>query len=285
MEPNEEFSFDEFRKIIDGISKSNLAKDSVVCIGGGEPFMHPEVREMLNYAAENLPGRELWVATNLFWLSTNPEIARKQLESIPRGINFSLPLDREHARYVPGLADRIKNLVSILKERRARWGIVSTVSFFGKLGLPRWLRKIGAKKTPDGKLDIGGSIGAFDIRPQNALRSRVRWAARNLDDNIYYHAIVSTGTYTKNLITILPDGRVVGSGNLNIFFNAPEFSLGNWRHESLPEIIDQLPQRADSNRLKLLLDEPASKRALSAAAKNLQKKFRTRTPRTKSIRA
>lgn len=76
-------SFDDFKKLVDFLERQSISE---FVISGGEPFLHPDVIDMLLYACENL-SCNISCATNLSRI-TGSDIARLRYSRVKFNIQF-----------------------------------------------------------------------------------------------------------------------------------------------------------------------------------------------------
>ena len=196
----------DFRKLTDKLAK---AKATNICIGGGEPFLHPQAIKMVQYAAKSLGPDNVEVSSNMSFFPKDPRAAKKLWNDL-HGVWFNMSIDREHLRFDKSLPIRIKSaLYAADGSKKLNMICVARNSYEKRHPLPRNI--------------------AHMIPAELRRRSRQR---RDL-------LLKNQGDLKSRYLTILfmPNGRVLEVPvELSPLFRP---MLGDWRKDPLEKFLER----------------------------------------------
>jgi len=117
---NEEMGFDDARKVIDNVSK---LKATLLVITGGEPFLHPQLFDIVKYAKKK--GLKVCITTNGTLIEEYfDEIVDSQVDILSVSLD-GLGSVHDTLRNRPGLAEKVKEAILRVKKLEPKGQAVS----------------------------------------------------------------------------------------------------------------------------------------------------------------
>lgn len=239
--PKKDMGLEDFKALVDGLAERGNFRD--VCIGGGEPFLHPRIFDMVQYAVKKLGVNSVSVTTNLSQFPLTVDGARQYLRRL-HGAKLNVSIDREHLRF----GKRFKQkLVALALASRATGRKIDVIAVARS-------RKEESQAAPHEikQLIPVDVLGSVDVRREffsdkETMRKQLsHWkkTARGIDSTAPLKvrmAYMAVGFLMENPIgadvAFFPDRKafIMPGPNRSLFF--PQLSLGNWMREPVSDIL------------------------------------------------
>ena len=137
-------SFDEFKQLIDYLKDKPVVE---LAISGGEPFIHPQLVEMIEYSCQNL-SCDISCATNLSLITTE-QIAKLSHTRIKFNIQYPYTEREKFARSTGvGNIDRINKNIDLVKASGIEIGLNSVIQSVDEEALSKLISYALNKETP-----------------------------------------------------------------------------------------------------------------------------------------
>ncbi len=217
----------DFKHLIDEIKKARLS--SHVVIAGGEPFLHKDALDMVEYAVGVLGPSKVQVTTNMSQFPLDPQKAEEFLRRL-NGARLNMSLDPEHLKFDPRAPARIKGAFEANKRapNRAVLKIISVATGPNEPALPPELEDVLPKhlvRTADRRVDyIHRGTPSDAKKPSHAEKTGL---LKDEKEGLPLYDIWA-----------LPDGRLMGTPGAH-YLLMPQHSIGNWKKEPMERLMNQ----------------------------------------------
>ncbi|MCX6803884.1 MAG: hypothetical protein NTY48_04930 [Candidatus Diapherotrites archaeon] len=253
-----DMSIEDFNKIISQIyeyGRIHGIKPSI-CVAGGEPFLNKNAQKMIKFAVGILGRDSVNVTTNLSQFPLKKDMTSLLFEKCGRP-GFNASIDREHLRFGKNVSEKLKAFFAAAKETHTSIDVinVATTPYERRYRWPKEIARLipsDVKKIVKDNRGLGRSELTAIPRTKNRIRKDIEKWTKGDSPEMAMRTTFSLGIYPHLggahpgvSLAFAPDGKVYIHSEEN-FFYLPQLSIGNWRRESLHEIIKtNLPFKAN----------------------------------------
>jgi|GEM_PF-1640222 len=254
-----DMTFEEFKRVINQIDEASkrLGQKPLICVGGGEAFLHKEIEHMMSYAVGILGRDRVEITTNLSTFPTNSVAAERLLARMgfPK-INMSI--DREHLRFGKQVKEKILALSEAARRTKTTLTIIAvTKSPYERTHMwPRSIKraipgrlKLQVKNDNSGYANRLEQYHAQNFEPQmTEFINSLLEGKGNLDASRRVRFSTNLMPHGWNLpqrLTIANDGKVYIHAGVRAL-HSPLLSIGSWRRETLADMVNHaLPYKRE----------------------------------------
>lgn len=217
-------SYTHFTKIIDCIKDQNISE---ICFSGGEPFLHPEIVKMIQYANDHTKC-EIGCATNLFLITDNqisqlsstriklniqfPFVDRNKFKISTGNGNFDYIIDRIQAVRKAGIAIGLNSVIQSSNMEPVK----EMIEFALENELPlKLLPQIGLEESFKFKEQVFPILKTMAIDFVDKKSGATRWTIQK-NGKITIVLYIEATCFTKDIIQCRNYGELRIHPNLNI---------------------------------------------------------------------
>ena len=241
--PKDHMALQEFKDLIFEIEKlsKRMGKNFRICIAGGEPFLNPHAVEMAAFAVKHLGRRRVDITTNASKLPTDKEQVKQLIIKMGRP-KINLSIDREHLRFGNKMPERIRAVCAAAKELKSRIGIINVAQNKYQQKKP-WPREVARaipqrlKKRADVRLEPYSAPSMKELYEYLEKAAAGKKTFFPMATFMHFPISMLDELSLPVKLYFIPGGKVFMGGTPDAL-HSPQFSIGNWKRESLQEVVD-----------------------------------------------
>ncbi len=261
---NKNMTLEDFKALTDKIADFSKegGKDFPICIGGGEPFLHPQIVEMTAYAVQKLGRKNVSITTNgsMLPLSKHETVELLKKMDLPR---LNLSIDREHLKFGKRMPERLKAAFEAIEETGCNASVIN-IARNAYERKHRWAREVFSvlpkgvrykSQRESSRIKVDERTDGFRRKEvkeiDNFLKALTEGKRTTIPITVAVNLNISP-SYIGNIpglkatIDFAPDGKAYISTGEFEPLHVQQFSLGSWKRETLEDIVSKnLPYKTN----------------------------------------